>query len=168
MAKDKRFIGFGCDKEEPTAWHYFVLKNGDNMEIWEKYDYENKVNDKDILKIRVPIWKWKKVKDLLTGEFNRRLKEDNIPNAVFTQAGTHFERMFGKEMLVLFWAIQHTDNEHDINYAMMNWRGLQEEERWWLHMMTNAATGGIDDTKGWRKALYYIMCENPASGYPFV
>jgi hypothetical protein len=27
--------------------------------------------------------------------------------------------------------------------------------------MTNAATGNVDDRRGWRKALRYALCENP-------
>lgn len=27
--------------------------------------------------------------------------------------------------------------------------------------MTNAATGGVDDKRGWRKALRYALTENP-------
>ena len=45
--------------------------------------------------------------------------------------------------------------------ACRNWLGLQPEERWWLYTMTNASTGGINDKKGWRTALRYILCENP-------
>ena len=45
--------------------------------------------------------------------------------------------------------------------AIKNWLGLSPEERWWLFTMTNAATGGLKDKRGWRKAVRYALTENP-------
>jgi hypothetical protein len=54
-----------------------------------------------------------------------------------------------------------TDDPAVISRAVRNWKGLMPEERWWLYTMTNAATGGLRDNNGWRKALRYALCENP-------
>ena len=70
------------------------------------------------------------------------------------------ERLFGKEMMVLLWSIEDSDPSV-ISTAIRNWKGLLPEERWWLYTMTNAATGGLKDKKGWRKALRFALCENP-------
>jgi uncharacterized protein (DUF2237 family) len=67
----------------------------------------------------------------------------------------------GKELLVLAWAVEQADLLA-IPQAVRNWLGLQPEERWWLCTMTAAATGGLNDAgKGWRKALYHALIENP-------
>lgn len=71
------------------------------------------------------------------------------------------ERLLGKELLILAWAIEEAPEE-TIPNAVRNWIGLKPEERWWLYAITAAATGGVDDTNiGWRKALRYALTENP-------
>ena len=69
-------------------------------------------------------------------------------------------RLMGKEMVLLAWAIEDCDPSV-IPTAIKNWLGLSQEERWWLFTMTNAATGGINDKRGWRKAVRYALSENP-------
>ena len=70
------------------------------------------------------------------------------------------QRLFGKEMVLLAWAIEDCDPSV-IPTAIKNWLGLSPEERWWLFTMTNAATGGLKDKRGWRKAVRYALTENP-------
>lgn len=69
-------------------------------------------------------------------------------------------RLFGKELLVLMWAVELADPGL-IPTALGNWDGLAREERWWLYTMT-AASGGFfqDGNQGWRKALRYALTEN--------
>lgn len=70
----------------------------------------------------------------------------------------------GKEVLVLIWGIELAEPAQ-IPQAIINWRGLAPEERWWLCTQTMAVRG-IDwsASRGWRRALYHILCENPVSG----
>ena len=68
--------------------------------------------------------------------------------------------MFGKETLLLVWAIEDCDPSI-IPVAIRNWLGLSPEERWWLFTMTNASSGGLNDKYGWRKAIRYALTENP-------
>ncbi|MBW9235484.1 DUF3780 domain-containing protein, partial [Leptospira santarosai] len=70
------------------------------------------------------------------------------------------ERLLGKEMVLLMWAIEDSD-PHLIPVALKNWFGLSREERWWLFTMANAITGHADDKRGWRKAIRYALTENP-------
>jgi hypothetical protein len=136
-----------------------------HVQIYERYswtDDENQVLDPaDKLRIEISKHKWGEVKTALTAEFNARLKKDGLKTGKFAaNEGTPVERLFGKEMMVLLWAIENCDPS-DISTAIRNWKGLLPEERWWLYTMTNAATGGIKDCRGWRKALRYALCENP-------
>ena len=70
------------------------------------------------------------------------------------------ERLLGKEMILLLWAIEDSDPKL-ISTAVKNWLGLSQEERWWLFTMTNAVTGNAYDKRGWRKAIRYALTENP-------
>jgi hypothetical protein len=76
----------------------------------------------------------------------------------------YLHRLFGKELLVLAWAVEDAD-PGAINLAVQNWLGLKPEERWWLYTITNAATGHAIQGrgKGWRKALRFALTENPVT-----
>ena len=82
------------------------------------------------------------------------------PAAVWSEPN-RVERLLGKELLVLAWAIEQCDPGLYGN-AVRNWTGLRPEERWWLYTMTAAATGRPEDAGvGWRKALRFALTENP-------
>jgi hypothetical protein len=70
------------------------------------------------------------------------------------------QRLFGKELLVLLWAIEQSDvSPEEIAVGIRNWLGLKPEERWWLYTMTAAATGLAHQTgMGWRDALRRALC----------
>ena len=163
MKKD--YIGFGYNPKESDNYFYVNIpeeKSGE-IEIYERFhwDEDNQIIKKqDILKLRVPRYKWVKIVDDVTKEFNVRLKADKKGTSKFKVGGTPIEKLYGKEMMVLLWGIENNDPS-GIPTAVRNWLGLQPEERWWLYTMTNASTGGINDSKGWRKALRYALCENP-------
>ena len=127
---------------------------------WPSGD-EEQIRQADRLRIVISKHKWGEVKDALVAEFNFRLKKERLKIGKFAaNGGTPVERLFGKELMVLLWAIEDSDPSV-ISTAVRNWKGLMPEERWWLYTMTNAATGEINDRKGWRKALRFALCENP-------
>ena len=70
------------------------------------------------------------------------------------------QRLFGKELLVLLWAVELPDvKPEEIAVAIRNWLGLKPEERWWLYTMTAAATGLAHQAgMGWRGALRQALC----------
>ena len=70
------------------------------------------------------------------------------------------QRLFGKELLVLLWAVELPDvTPEEIAVAIRNWHGLKPEERWWLYTMTAAATGLAHQSgMGWRGALRQALC----------
>lgn len=167
----RQTYGFGVDPAQSKN-HFFVLlpPKGLNIapqsvQIYERFTWteggEQQLDPADILRIEISKHKWSGVKAALTAEFNVRLKKEGLKIGKFPAAGgTPVERLFGKEMMVLLWGIEDSDPAV-ISTAIRNWKGLLPEERWWLYTMTNAATGGLKDRKGWRKALRYALCENP-------
>jgi hypothetical protein len=105
--------------------------------------------------------KWTIIADAARRVFNERLKEKGHAPSRWTVGENKIERLLGKELCVLAWAVEHAP-ANLVPAAITNWVGLKPEERWWLFTMTAAASGGIDDGEiGWRKALRYALTENP-------
>jgi hypothetical protein len=160
--------GFGFDPTD-TQNHFYVLalpkKPNAIVQVYERFAWtdgdEQIIDAADRLRIEISKHKWSEVKATLTAEFNTRLKKDKLKTGSFqSDGGTPVERLFGKEMMVLLWAIEDSDPAV-ISTAVRNWKGLLPEERWWLYTMTNAATGEFHERRGWRTALRYALCENP-------
>ena len=168
----KQTFGFGVDPTQSVN-HFYVLSrkklinavSPPPIEVYERYSWtdgeEQVLDGADVLRIEISRHKWSEVKTALTTEFNARLKKDGLKISKFpAEGGVPVERLFGKEMMVLLWAIEDADPSN-ISTAVRNWKGLMPEERWWLYTMTNAATGELKDRRGWRKALMFALCENP-------
>lgn len=160
------FVGFGFNPTESEN-HFFVVvpsNKKDDVCIYERFKWdvegEQVIRKRDILKLRVTKHKWAKISVAVMREFNARLKADKKPTSRFLVGGTPLDKFFGKELMILLWGIERNDPA-GIPTALRNWMGLQPEERWWLYTMTNASTGRINDTNGWRTALRYILCDNP-------
>ena len=123
------------------------------------------------MRVILPRQKWEAIADPVKAEFNQRLRQMGLKSGQWAvKAGkggqTPISRLFGKELVLLAWAIEEADPAL-IPIALKNWLGLAPEERWWLFTMTNAATGHAISGrgKGWRKAVRYALTENPVSDY---
>jgi hypothetical protein len=103
---------------------------------------------------------WDEVSPEARAEFNRRLKQEEKPAGRWGPDETSVQRLFGKELLVLLWAVEAPDVKlEEIGVAIRNWLGFKPEERWWLYTMTAAATGLAHQTgMGWRGALRQALC----------
>jgi len=172
-----RIEGFGFDPSE--SQHYFLVSISSSKEAdvqisehmsWEKGQWEKKTRavTKDTderLRVSLARPKWDAIADVVAAEFNERLKGMGRKRGKWKETGlTPVSRLFGKELLLLAWAIEDAD-PGVIPAAITNWRGLTPEERWWLFTMTNAATGQALRGKGigWRKAVRFALTENPLS-----
>jgi len=103
---------------------------------------------------------WDVISSELRSEFNRRLKAEAKPTGRWGADETAVQRLFGKELLVLLWAVELPDvKSEEVAVAIRNWVGLKSEERWWLYTMTAAATGLAHQYgMGWRGALRQALC----------
>lgn len=169
-------IDFGFKPEE--SFHHFLvlIPKGKDQDviIFEQFDYDEKLTINALhhqvtgagstAKLLLSSKKWGLIESDLRAEFNRRLKSMELGSSKWKIGKNHLHRLFGKELLVLAWAIEDAD-PGTIQLAIENWLGLRPEERWWLFTMTNAATGHAirDRNKGWRKALRFALTENPVS-----
>lgn len=173
MSQIRKAIGFGFIPEENQ--HHFLVKiprstaKDQNIKIYERFIWQDEDDKqvinlmKDKLKADIPKQKWNMISKALENEFKSRLKENNI--TVYRQAqwktgDNPVDRLLGKELLLLVWAIEDCQTAV-IDTAIKNWLGLDITERWWLYTMTNAATGGAYDRRGWRRAIKYALSENP-------
>lgn len=168
MSKSKKTLGFGFIPEE--SQHHFMVaipaRQEQNVIIYERFYWQENVEEQafdykhDKPKVEISKHKWKLISEVLKNEFNSRLKKQNRNIGQWKQGQIPVEILFGKEMTLLAWAIEDCDPSV-IPTAIKNWLGLSPEERWWLFTMTNASTGGLDDRRGWRKAVRYALTENP-------
>lgn len=167
MSVKGKTLGFGFNSEDSR--HHFLVCVPSKQEstiviyerfVWQDDEHPQKLNYEDKAKAEISKHKWKLLEDAFRIEFNNRLKKQKTPIGRFVQGQTPVERLLGKELLLLVWAVEDCDPTV-IPTAIRNWLGLAPEERWWLFTMTNAATGGLDDRRGWRKALRYALTENP-------
>lgn len=179
MAARRKSEGFGFIPAE--AGHHFLvtipLSKSDKVFIsehfsWDESEERRKLsfdlgNEDDKMKVVLPRVKWSAIADAVQEEFNRRLKRNALKTCRWKAGQTPVSRVLGKELVLLAWAIEDADPAL-IPDAIRNWLGLTPEERWWLFTMTNAATGHAIEgrNKGWRKAVRYVLTENPVTQYP--
>lgn len=167
-------LGYGFIPAQ--SQHHFVVHipkaKTKDIAIFELHQYDEKLTEEGLFanfigpecigKVMLHPAKWEKIKTFARVEFNQRLKQMGLPVSNWNPGMNHLQRLFGKELMVLAWAVEEAD-PGVISQAVENWLGLKPEERWWLYTMTNAATGHptLGKGRGWRKALRYALTENP-------
>jgi hypothetical protein len=184
MGKRKEQIGFGFDPAE-SKHHFLVIlpkSAASKVLIYERFGWasededadkiaglnlydapEQKIDQRfDRLKCELSRNKWKEIESDIKTEFNQRLKSYGQKSAAWKQGQNALQRLFGKELTLLCWAIEDCDIKV-IPTAIKNWQGLKPEERWWLYTMTNASTGEAHTKYGWRTAIRYALTENPVT-----
>ena len=180
-ARIEKSEGFGFVPTESE--HHFLVTipahKKDDVLISEHFTWDDSEARRELsfalgqednkLRVILPRQKWEAIADPVKAEFNQRLRTLGLKSGQWVvKAGgqTPILRLFGKELVLLAWAIEEADPAL-IPIALKNWLGLAPEERWWLFTMTNAATGHAiaGRGKGWRKAVRYALTENPVSGY---
>lgn len=182
MAKAKEYIGFGFNPVESRHHFLVVIPKGANakVQIYERFEWgseednpemvatlnlfdepDQKIDQRfDRLKCELSRAKWKLIEADVKDEFNQRLRQYKQKTASWKQGQNVLQRLFGKELTLLCWAIEDCDLKV-VPVAIKNWVGLKPEERWWLYTMTNASTGEANTKYGWRTAIRYALTENP-------
>jgi len=101
--------------------------------------------------------RWTAIRSEVQRAFNTRLKEHDLKTASWKVGENLVDRLLGKELCVLAWAVEAMKMEN-IPVAVRNWLALRPEERWWLFGMAAMSTGRIGDgDKGWRLALRHAL-----------
>lgn len=107
--------------------------------------------------------KWTAIRSEVMRAFNARLSERGLKTGSWKVGDNPVDRLLGKELCVLVWAVERLDIEKT-PIAVRNWLALRPEERWWLFGMTAIASGGLNDSeKGWRIALRHALGDDAQS-----
>ncbi|WP_246843839.1 DUF3780 domain-containing protein [Leptospira biflexa] len=167
-------LSVGIDLED-TAHHFLVnvpsgneskvciSEHDESFENQERQKIEYNLSETDVrVRVLLPLEKWNAISEAVSFEFSERLNRLGMKSVIFQVGLNQLSRLFGKELVLLAWAIEDAD-PGTIPKAIENWRGLKPQERWWLYTMTNAATGQAVKHKniGWRKAVRFALTENP-------
>jgi hypothetical protein len=158
-------IGFGCPvagSPHQIAVNIPPSRDGAILVV-EHFGVQAEMEGSPVSIARVELQRatWSVIAEPMRKAFNERLKEKDISGGRWVVGENKVERLLGKELCVLAWAVENA-SEDLIAAAVTNWLGLKPEERWWLYTVTAAATGGVDDGDiGWRKALRFALTENP-------
>jgi len=160
-----RTVGFGCpDTVDPHRFEVDIpAGRAECVSVTECYGIKAGIGGLPEVADRclLPRAMWSLIAEDLKREFNERLRARKLSASRWTVGINKLERLLGKELLVLAWAVEKATPETVPN-AIRNWIGLRPEERWWLFNMTAAATGFPEHADiGWRKALRFALTENP-------
>ncbi len=153
-------LGFGVPAT--SAPHHFVVSiprgNSAAVLISEHLGMGAGTSPEQVLdRVMLPRLRWSGIRAEVQRAFNVRLKEHNLAPGTWKVGDNPVDRLLGKELCVLAWAIEQLDPEK-IPLAVRNWLALRPEERWWLFGMTALASGGLQDGEsGWRVALRYAL-----------
>lgn len=158
-------IGFGCpDTTDPHRFEVDIPAGRTGIvSIQEHYGIKAGIDGlpEVVERCCLPRALWSLIAEDVKRDFNERLRARKLAASRWTVGVNKVERLLGKELLVLAWAVEKAAPE-DVPNAIRNWVGLRPEERWWLFTVTAAASGLPEQSEiGWRKALRFALTENP-------
>ena len=145
-----------------TDPHHFKVNipkaNSGKVLIAESLGMQANNDEADILeRVLLERPRWTAIRSEVQRAFNVRLKERNLKTSAWKTGDNMVDRLLGKELCVLAWAVESMAMEN-IPIAVRNWLAMRPEERWWLYGMAAMNTGGLaDGHKGWRLALRHAL-----------
>jgi hypothetical protein len=97
-----------------------------------------------LLRCALPRRRWNAVATVAKQVLNERLKEQELPPSRWVTGINRVERLLGKEVVVLAWAVEAVEEE-DVSAVAAAWVALRPEERWWLFGRVASVGGSSDD-----------------------
>jgi Protein of unknown function (DUF3780) len=153
-------LGFGVPAtSDPHHFKVIIPKtNSGKVQISEYLSLQAQSDEFAVIdRVLLARHRWAAIRSEVQRTFNARLKEHKLRTSAWKIGENPLDRLLGKELCVLAWAVENMDMEK-IPVAVRNWLALRPEERWWLFGMTAISTGGINDgEKGWRIALRHAL-----------
>lgn len=156
--------GFGVPKNT-LAPHHFIVEiprttrgAGSEVLIMEDLGMQSETIESTVLdRVLIPRPYWTEISGPVKRTFNERLNAHNLRTSVWKTGRNAVDRLLGKELCVLAWAIEDLESSR-VGIALRNWLGLRPEERWWLFgMVSETVQGVLDKECGWRIALRYAL-----------
>ena len=128
-------LGFGCpDTTDPHRFEVDIPAGRTGVvSIEEHYGIKAGISGLPEVAERchLPRPIWSMISEDVKSDFNERLRAKKMAASRWTIGVNKVERLLGKELLVLAWAVEKASPE-TIPNAIRNWVGLRPEERWWL------------------------------------
>lgn len=162
---ERKTIGFGVPNDIDP--HHFVVEipavRSNPVVISEYFGLAGGSNGlpDTIERCRLQQDAWNAIRKEVERVFNERLKEKKLTGGRWKTGHNKVERLLGRELCVLAWAVEAAPKE-TIPNAIRSWGALKPEERWWLFAMAGSLTGTSGDVDiGWRKAIRVALTENP-------
>lgn len=161
---------FGFDPSE-SPYHFVLGIDAASATFVERFEWHPDEHGgfarQPVLKAVLDRYRWSRVSETVAEVFNRRLRAAGFRASAWKESETLIAPYFGKELILLAWAIEGADPTLIPN-MLANWVGLAPEERWWLYTTINATAGHPEHgrDRGWRKAIKIAFAENPANPPP--
>lgn len=137
--------------------HCYKVVVGEEVRIYEVFLGYDFIRDQEEFveeeKACITLAQFERIAPTLTFKFNNQLKEQGLSASHFIKGDNYLQKLYGKELLLLVWAIEDTEDPQEIKRAIQSWNGFSQEEQWWLCTIINAASGKTDDRFGWRLAI---------------
>jgi hypothetical protein len=166
--EDKPFThGFGVPND-PLP-HQFLVRipvgRAEPVEIWEDFGAAAVgTAAQRLCRATVPRDTWRQVAEGVKSHLNRRLKEKGFKASRFNTGDNRVERILGRELCVLTWAIENAIPD-EAAIAFTRWSSHRPEELWWLFQQIDRDGGEWDSPKtGWRIAIRHALIRDGEEG----
>lgn len=155
--------GFGVPNS-PLPHQFLVripLGRNDPIEVWEDFGAAGVGSTaQKLCRAAVPRDAWYQVAEGVKSHLNRRLKEKNLKACRFNTGDNRVERILGRELCVLAWAIEDATSD-EAAIAFTRWSSHRPEELWWLFQQIDKDGGEWDSPKiGWRVAIRHALIKD--------
>lgn len=160
MAMSTFYLGFGVPNDiEPHRFLVMIPQaRGEPVDIIENFGAAGLASNlRKICRVRIPRATWRVVADEVRTYLNRRLREKGIKGGRFQTGEVPVERLLGREIAVLGWAIEDMKPE-EARAVLAKWSSYRPEELWWIFNQVDRDAGEFDDAKtGWRRGVAHIF-----------
>jgi hypothetical protein len=155
--------GFGCPVEM-FIHHVEVIipeGRGGDVEFEEDWGVARAAGPERLSRCMLPRARWNAVANLAKQVLNDRLKQQGLPGSRWISGVNRIERLLGREVIVLAWAIEAADKQ-DITPISAAWAAMRPEERWWLFGRVASVAGSSDDSPAKpRRGLALLLSAGP-------
>lgn len=155
--------GFGCPAEMFVHHVLVTIPEGRAGEVLfdEDWGVAPAVGPDRLTRCVLPRARWNVIAHLAKQALNDRLKEQELPISRWMTGENRVERLLGKEIVVLAWAVEAAE-EADVDAVAAAWAALRPEERWWLFGRVASAAGTAADAAAKpRRGLALLLSAGP-------
>lgn len=156
-------IGFGCPAR--MFVHHVLVSIPETrtaeVTLEEDWGVAQLGHPDRLMRCVLPRVRWNAIATAARQTLNDRLKEQELPSSRWTTGENKVERLLGKEIVVLAWAVEAAEDE-DIAAVTAAWVALRPEERWWLFGRVARTAGAAADASAKpRRGLALLLSAGP-------